>query len=240
MRFLAGHLSTPAENLACDEALLDACEEGTGPPVLRVWTTDAYFVVLGSTSSVSGEVYAEVCRSDGIPILRRPSGGSTVLQGPGCLSYALVLDQRSHPALQSIAGTNAYVLERVADAVQSVVPFPVDIRGHTDLAINERKVSGNAQRRKARSLLFHGTLLLTFDIARIGRYLTLPPRQPAYRAQRRHDAFLTNLGVSPSTMTEALRSIWHADEPCPLPSADRIADLVRSRYADDRWTWRRP
>jgi lipoate-protein ligase A len=119
------------------------------------------------------------------------------------------------------------------------VRSPVVIRGHTDLAIGDRKVSGNAQRRKVRSLLFHGTLLLAFDIARIGRYLPLPPRQPAYRAQRAHDAFLTNLDVPASAMVAALRATWHAEEPCPLPSGERIADLVRSRYGDDRWTYRR-
>ena len=82
-------LSTPAENLAADEALLDEREATAGEPVLRLWESPEHFVVVGYSNRVGTEVNEPACRARGIPILRRCSGGGTVLQGPGCLNYAL-------------------------------------------------------------------------------------------------------------------------------------------------------
>src|SRR5215831_6230774 len=78
--------ATPAENLACDEALLDACERNGSGEVLRFWEPHGYFVVVGYGNSIATEVNLAACEAERIPVLRRCSGGGTVLQGPGCLN----------------------------------------------------------------------------------------------------------------------------------------------------------
>src|SRR5689334_4783234 len=98
MKLLDLTLPTPEENLACDEALLDRCDEGVGPAVLRFWQPQQYFVVVGYSNRVEREVNQEVCQARGIPILRRCSGGGAVLQGAGCLNYSLILRIDSDPA----------------------------------------------------------------------------------------------------------------------------------------------
>src|SRR2546429_689077 len=65
--------------------------------------------------------------------------------------------------------------------------------GVSDLAVDGRKVSGNAQQRKREHFLHHGTLLYGFDATTMARYLRLPPRQPDYRQRRQHAEFVTNL-----------------------------------------------
>src|SRR5215203_5375001 len=96
-------LPTPAENLACDEALLDAC---TGRmELLRFWEARDYFVVLGYANKVATEVNFSFCKQNKIPILRRCTGGGTVLQGPGCLNYSLILPVTGDAPLHSIAAT---------------------------------------------------------------------------------------------------------------------------------------
>ena len=90
MKWLDHTLATPAENLACDEALLDLCEEA-GVEILRFWESRQIFVVVGYGNRVASEVNVEECRRRGVPILRRCSGGGTVVQGPGCLNYNLTL-----------------------------------------------------------------------------------------------------------------------------------------------------
>ena len=60
----------------------------------------------------------------------------------------------------------------------------VKVAGHTDLAVGNLKFSGNAQRRKARYYLFHGTILVDFDLELVGRVLRAPSKEPEYRAQR--------------------------------------------------------
>src|SRR5262245_20231533 len=102
MNLLNLTLSTAAENLAADEALLELAVTGDCQPLLRLWEPSQHFVVLGYGNRVSEEVDKAMCGELAIPILRRTSGGGTVLQGPGCLNYSLILPLNRWPELESI------------------------------------------------------------------------------------------------------------------------------------------
>ena len=211
MRFLDFTCPTPEENLALDEQLLHRAETENGPEVLRLWESPLRFVVLGLSCKAEQEVHLTRCRDDGVPVLRRNSGGGTVLQGPGCVSYALILSKDRDPALEGIRSTNAYVLERIADALRDTVPG-VCYRGISDLCVGRRKISGNAQRRRKDWILFHGTLLYAMDFHWVERYLHMPPRQPEYRADRGHTEFLANLPVDGDEIRFRLRRAWAAED----------------------------
>ena len=95
MRRLDLTLPTPAENLACDEALLEWAEEQDRDwEFLRLWESPQPVVVVGRSSRIALEVCGDACRERDIPILRRSSGGAAIVAGPGCLMYALVLNPR--------------------------------------------------------------------------------------------------------------------------------------------------
>jgi len=238
MQLLDLSFPTPEENLACDEALLEMCEQGHDREILRLWEPRSVFVVLGYTGSAHAEVHHEACRLAGIPVLRRQSGGGTVIQGPGCLDYTLLLRTTRTGPLSTIAGTNAYVMEHQRRAIERVMHEGVEVQGHTDLATHALKFSGNAQRRKERFVLFHGVFLLRFDLSLVPRYLPHPPREPAYRHGRPHEQFLRNLDVPPSAVREALRLEWGVEETLEHLPGERIAELVRIRYSSPEWTYR--
>ncbi len=235
MFFLDLTLSTPAENIACDQALLEACDLSDGPEVLRVWEPTSAFVVLGYANRATSEANLETCRAAGIPVLRRITGGGAVLQAPGCLNYALVLRIDAGSALAWSSKTNAHVMERHRAALERLLDLPVTREGATDLAVGGRKVSGNSQRRRQRALLFHGSFLLDMDISIVRRYLPLPTRAPDYRAGRPHETFLTNLSIEAEELKQALRLAWGAwDVAFDWPRAETKA-LVRSTYSLDLW-----
>lgn len=209
LRLLDLTLSLPVENLALDEALLDELDEWGGDPVLRFWESDCVFVVLGRGSRLTDEVDLATCEGDGIPILRRVSGGGTVLQGPGCLSYALVLPLDWHPDLANIRSTNRFILERIAAALHGWEPA-TRFCGISDLAIDGMKISGNAQRRTKNALLFHGTILHGMSADLVTRYLKHPSRQPDYRSDRPHQTFLRTINAPPQAIKQAIASSWNA------------------------------
>jgi len=200
-------LATPAENLALDEALWEDCEAG-GPERLRLWESATPFVVVGYANQVTAEVNLAACREREVPVLRRVTGGGTVVQGPGCLNYSLILRTDHHAATASITQTNLWIMNRHASAVTDLLDRPVRRRGDTDLAIGDHKFSGNAQRRGRQALLFHGSLLLDFDLELVGALLLTPSRQPDYRAGRAHGDFVMNLGVDAGVVKAALRAVW--------------------------------
>lgn len=234
--------SSPSELLAGEEALLDHCEANPHPGFLTFWESTTYFVVLGYGKNLSAEVFETVCLAEGIPILRRTSGGGTVLQGPGCLNYTLVLPLQNTAELETITGTNRFVMEKNRLALAQLTHRNVQIAGHTDLTLDGLKFSGNAQRRKRRCLLFHGSLLLNFDLDRISRTLRPPPLQPEYRANRPHEEFLTNCDLEAHAVKAAFAQTWKATASTDAAIVGEIVlraeELAASKYAHAEWNRR--
>lgn len=231
-------LPSPEENLALDEALLLEAEDGTGGEILRFWMSPSLFVVVGLGAKVKQEVHLEMCEARRIPVLRRCSGGGTVLQGPGCLNYALILRIPGEGQLQTISGTNRWIMQRNATALTNVLGRTVSVAGHTDLVIDGIKVSGNAQRRLRSHLLFHGTYLLDFDLPLIAELLPAPARPPEYRRGRSHGEFLKNLNAPADDLKRSLVQKWGAhDGPAMVPHS-RMSELIEQRYARLEWNFR--
>jgi lipoate---protein ligase len=235
VRWLDLTFPAPAENLACDEALLDLCEAGFADEVLRFWESPNHFVVVGYGNKVASEVDVAACRVEGIPVLRRCSGGGTVLQGPGCLNYSIVLRIDAHHELENITSANCHIMKRNAAALSKLLGKTVSVQGFTDLALDGRKFSGNAQRRKRTHLLFHGTFLLDFDLQLIERYLRAPSRQPDYRCDRSHLDFLRAVKLSREEIKRALCTEWNSTETLLNLLEEPLTKLVAEKYSRTEW-----
>jgi lipoate-protein ligase A len=233
---------TPEENLALDEALLLEAERQPGfGETLRFWELSTEAVVLGSGGIIAHDVQVTACETAGIPILRRSSGGGTVLLGPGCLCFSLVLRYDRHPALGEIGSSYRWILDTVMDGLR--LPG-LALQGICDLTWGDRKFSGNAQQRKRDHLLHHGTILYAFDLPRVAQFLTLPPRRPDYRSDRPHDDFVCNLPLTRDELIARISAAWGvvlgSGVGRPLERVtDVVADLVASKYAVVEWNRRR-
>lgn len=237
VEFLDLSFDVPAQNLACDEALLECAESGEGCAVLRFWESPVYFVTLGYTNKAVTEANLDACRASGVPILRRASGGGTVLQGPGCLNYALIYPIQPGQAL-NVSAANDLVMGTNLRAFSKATGENVELAGHTDLAIAGRKFSGNAQKRKAGFYLFHGTILLDFDLDLVQKLLLPPSKEPDYRAQRSHLEFIRNLSITRDEAKEALREAWDANEPAGGWPQERVQKLCAEKYEKDEWNFK--
>ncbi len=189
--------SNPADNLRFDNVLLALAVDGTAPAgFIRFWEAGAPFIVLGRRGQADRELRQEPVRANGIPVLRRTSGGGTVVQGKGCLNYALVLPKALDPHLDQVEGSYRWISARLIETLRehgvNAVFQPV-----SDLAVGQRKFSGNAQRRTRAFVLHHGTLLYDFDLKLIERLLAMPPSVPPYRQGRGHLEFVTNVSLDP-------------------------------------------
>jgi lipoate-protein ligase A len=151
------------------------------------------------------------------------------------LNYSLVLRITDSGPVRSIPATNQFVLQRHRDALAALFLAPVEWQGQTDLAIGGLKFGGNAQRRRRRFLLFHGSFLLHLDIGLVEQALPLPSRQPDYRINRSHADFLVNLKVSGHHIKDALVKTWQASAPMTDIPYDQITRLAREKYSLDEW-----
>ena len=241
MKLLNVTLETAEGNLALDEALLLTMDrEPHSEEMLRVWEPSTMHVVLGRASKVEQEVNASECVADAVPLFRRTTGGATILAGPGCLFYSVVLNRTRHPDLKGLEQIHQFVLNRVAQGLGTRI---ADIRreGTSDLTLPgeeggpRKKFSGNSLRVRREALLYHGTILCDFPLASISRYLRTPPRQPDYRAGRDHQHFVANLGGNRSDLMRAIQEGFPIDGTVVSYPRSLVEELVETKYRRDDW-----
>lgn len=241
MRLLDLSFPAPAENLAFEEVLLRGVAEQAAPPVLRFWESPVPFVVLGTSQKLAEEAHEANCRAGGVPILRRCTAGGCVLQGPGSLNYTLAVPLELWPELRGLHDSYRHILGRLAGAL-AARGVRTTHQGICDLTLENRKVSGNAQRRVKGALLHHGTLLYRPDYAAMARYLLEPAGRPEYRGRRTHRQFVTALPVSAEELRAAVREAFGAGEAAEAPTEAELEatrELAVTKYSTRAWTYRR-
>lgn len=186
----------PQANLDFDDELLRCADREGAGEFLRFWESPKVFIVLGRTGKEEEEVELVAARKDGVPVLRRSSGGGTVVQGPGCLNFTLVLSKALRPEIQTISNSYRAILEQILKGLRSL-RIEGEFRPTCDLVLKgtEKKFSGNAQRRGREHILHHGTILYDFDLRLISSYLKMPSKMPEYRQGRAHVDFVTNVSA---------------------------------------------
>jgi lipoate-protein ligase A len=144
----------PTRGLAVDEALFEAVRRGNDD-IVRFWINDRA-VIVGRSQSVTNEVDLVFAKQEGIPVLRRISGGGAVYHYVGNLNLSVIL------AKSGRSGTVAETFQRLGDAVASGlarVGASVSVRGD-GLFVAGAKVGGAAQARRGASCLYHTTVLV--------------------------------------------------------------------------------
>ena len=240
-------LTEPADHLALDEAILVAnpseteraqVAETDSWQILRVWEFSEPAVIAGRSSRIREEIDVDHCESTGIPIYRRCTGGASIVAGPGCLMYSVVLDQACHEGLRKIDAAHQYVMSRVLAAVRLQVP-EATLQGICDLTWQNRKCSGNSLRVTRDRVLYHGTLLYDFDLTMLSSCLLHAPRQPEYRAGRKHDAFVTNVPADPQRLAEHLLDVFGViGSVNAVDLLPEIKELRQQRYDSHQWNYR--
>ncbi|MEM9367006.1 MAG: lipoate--protein ligase family protein [Planctomycetota bacterium] len=248
MQLLSFETADPKRQLALDEAMLvtaeavddDADEADTES--LRFWRFRQPTVVLGRSSEVDREVHRDYCAAHGIPILRRCTGGASIVGGPDCWMYSVVLRLGTDDQLRRIDAAHDHVMQHVLAAVQKQVP-QAKRQGICDLTLGDHKFSGNSLRVARRHLLYHGTFLTHADAALIQACLAFAPRQPAYRRERDHREFVGGIDVNAEQLKRDLSTQFDAErEKAGVWSAqiERQADaLLESRYRKNEWHFKR-
>ncbi len=232
----------PHLGLAIDEALFESVRAG-GQEAVRCWIDDCA-VIVGRSQVVADEVDEEVAEREGIPVLRRISGGGTVVHYPGNLNLSIVL--RDGRRLGSVGETFTRCGGAIATGVAGLGPTIIS-KGN-DLMIGSRKVGGAAQARRGDALLYHTTLMVRKPTLLMDRLLCA--MQPDYRpravaSRPRRTAALEEAveeRISVERVVEAVVPMLSGllDErlvPDRLDSAEarRARTLARTKYKDPAW-----
>jgi lipoate-protein ligase A len=223
------------EQLALDDELLTAVDRAELRPLLRFWQSPTTAVVLGRGNVPDLEVDLPACRDLDVPIWRRSSGGGTVVVGPGCLAFTLVLPATSQLRNLGAGPVTRLLLERSLSGWGE--SLGLSVQGVSDITLGDRKISGNAQRWKRDAFLHHGTVLLSFDLDLVRRLLREPARRPEYRSTRSHSDFVQNAPFTADEFRKHLVEQWDATIQRSIPPEVLAAanQLAMERAEQSNW-----
>jgi lipoate---protein ligase len=157
---------------------------------LLIWTPNKTYIVLGASNQPEDSLHIENVKNDKITVLKRPSGGQTVVLTPNNLIISAVFfDQKTSQPLEVFHKINNLVIS----GLEELGIKNLHLKGISDIAINNKKIAGSAIYRNRNGLLYHAVLNLGETSATFEKYLKHPSKEPDYRKGRPHSEFITSL-----------------------------------------------
>lgn len=173
-------------------------------------------IVLGISGKPHRLIDVAAAHEDDLLVIKRFSGGGTVVVDANTQIVSLVMNGDAvaptplfpHPLMRWTENLYKGICSKKNAGVFRDVPnwrlhqndYVVDVSdarsvGDDDAKKNEKilKVGGNAQSISKTRFVHHTSFLWDFDEENMSRYLVVPEKQPAYRENRPHGAFLAPL-----------------------------------------------
>ncbi len=171
-RLLQTGFLSAAENMAIDRAILVAHSKGHVPPTVRLYGWNPAAISIGYFQQLTEEVDLTACETEDIDYVRRITGGGAVFHEDE-VTYSFVI-QEKHP---TISKNILESYKTICQAIMNGLGFlgvnstyaPIN-----DILVNNKKISGNAQTRKQKTVLQHGTILTDVDVDKMFRLLKVP------------------------------------------------------------------
>ena len=171
-RLLITENNSASTNMAMDRAELVAISEGRAPPTVRFFTWKPPAISIGYFQSLEEEVDLDVCKEYGVDYVRRITGGGAVFHDKE-LTYSIVIPEDHTQIPKNIMESYGRICGAI---IKGLKQLGIESRYApiNDIETDGKKISGNAQTRKAKTVLQHGTILMDVDVERMFSLLKVP------------------------------------------------------------------
>lgn len=184
------------EQLRLEEALLRTSDENWC--LLNEGSSPA--IVMGISGKPQELLDIPSVLHHNIPVIKRYSGGGTVLVDQNTLFVSFIINRDAFP----IAPYPRTIMEWSSQFYAPL--FPAFSLRENDYVIENRKFGGNAQYITKNRWVHHSTLLWDYDPSKMS-LLKLPPKRPSYREDRDHRDFLCPLKHHQPSISQFIHSL---------------------------------
>lgn len=154
-----------------------------------IWQPDSTYIVLGRANNPEESVYMERAVENKINILKRNSGGHSVVLSPKMVVFSL---KQQYDYLVKPGQIFDDINKGLIVSFRSAGVDNLTMNGISDLTINGKKVLGSSMYINNGTLFYHAVINVSEDTRLISRYLRYPSREPDYRNGRNHEDFVTS------------------------------------------------
>ena len=162
-------------------------------------------IVMGISGKPHELIHLERLRENPMPIIKRFSGGGTVVVDEDTLFISFLFQQDAH----AFAPYPEPIMRWTETVYQAALKLPSFSLRENDYVIGTKKVGGNAQYLRKNRWLHHTTFLWDFKQKHMDLLLH-PKKTPSYRGMREHGSFVTRLNEHFSTKEQFLENFKEA------------------------------
>ncbi|HEY3344483.1 MAG TPA: biotin/lipoate A/B protein ligase family protein [Anaerolineaceae bacterium] len=229
-------------NMAIDEAILDGLRAGSSPPTIRFYGWDPSAVSIGRFQGLEYEVNLAACRQAGVDVVRRITGGGAVYHDrDGEVTYSILGPAGLFP--ERIPDSYRTICDDVVSALQ-ILGIPAEFSPINDIMVEGRKISGNAQTRKAGLFLQHGTVLYQVDVEKMFALLSVSPEKISDKLIRSVKKRVTSVSeyrqIPLEALAEAMQTAFARSRSVEMgdytpTELERARQLAEEKYATQAW-----
>lgn len=227
-------------NMAIDESVSARVASGQSPPTIRFYGWKPRAISIGYFQSLEREVDLENCKAAGVDIVRRRTGGGAVFHDNE-VTYSIIAKEELFP--KDIIASYREICGYLIDAL-GFLGMDAEFKPINDILVKGKKISGNAQTRRAGVLLQHGTLLYEVDVDRMFSLLKVSDEKIKDKmiasAKERVTSVRQQANVDMEDVLAALEKGFTQGREYDAGelSEEELADargLVESRYKKQEW-----
>ncbi len=146
-------------------------------------------IVMGISGKIEEHVDFEKTKAQEVPVIRRFSGGGTVVVDEQTLFVTFIADRK---LLEPLGCSPESIMRWAEEIFRPAFSNEAFRLRENDFVIGEKKCGGNAQYLQKQRWLLHTSFLWDFRSERLN-LLRHPPKTPDYRQGRSHEAFVCRL-----------------------------------------------
>ncbi len=226
----------PAFNLALEEYLFQNIKPGD-PGLFLLWRNGPSIIV-GRHQNAVEEINEAFVTQNGIPVVRRMTGGGAVYHDDGNLNFSFILPRVGRGVLDF-----TLFLRPVLQALRDL-GVDAEFSSRNDITVGSRKISGSAQRLSSVGVLHHGTIMFNLDLETLTCALAPSPEKFISKG-------ISSVRERVANLVELLPSEIDMDTLCKIlvkrcsgslgrlsrAALDGAEALARSKYRTYNWNY---
>ncbi len=242
-RFIPYSENSAALNMAIDQSIMEHLQKKKSMPTIRFYSWQPSAVTIGYFQSLNEEVDAKEAQKQGVDVVRRITGGGAVYHDrEGEVTYSILAPEElfEKDIIRSYAQICTYIINALKE-----LGIHAEFRPINDLIVAQRKISGNAQTRRGKILLQHGTILYDVNPEKMFSILKVSKEKVSDKYVQSVMKVVTSVknerqGMTKQQLIDTLKKHFldgKEFEEGTLTESERkrAEELVASTYSSDDW-----
>ncbi len=259
-RLLLNGYNDAYSNMAIDEAVLESYRNGTALPTLRIYGWEPQGISLGYFQDAARVLYTERCALEKTPFVRRVTGGEAIYHGEG-VTYSIACSTKDLKLPRSVKESYLTLCLFLINFYKSFgvqanffswrnrnVPggkrsdFCFAAEQDFDIAVDGKKIGGNAQKRHKDVIFQHGSIPIKLDMAKIRHFFREDLSGVEDRISTLLDVAGTPLGFNEAAgmLADSFAKtfgVTFGEDKLSKLERESAAELKDNKYSTDEWNY---